>query len=287
MNLHQEANNQVDSLTHPEVAPAIRSQVSDALILSVINLRDRILMMTTSYCPNCGTPLSQEASFCPHCGVGITAPTQAIPPSPYSLPSPGLEQGKPHSHDLYKVAIGTLLLLLVVLGAVWYATGNLGLIRSSLTPYHYQLSNPPNYRSIQPPNTVTPSPQYVTWNTCGGSPNLGCNVTANGWLEGTIPDTFDYFPSFTSTVPIKVYFFTLGQFVQFATCNGDVSCVSGYYDSYPATTSLQNQVFKLAEGCADYVSVFVATGNGVMQPNVAVARNPAQYPTGYCAQVGG
>ncbi len=244
-------------------------------------------MMTTSFCPDCGTPLSQEASFCPHCGVKLTAPTQTAPPTPSSVPSVGSGHERPHGHELYKVAIGTLLLLLVVLGAVWYATGNLNLLRSSLTPYHYQLSNPPNYQSIQPPNTPTPSPQFVTWNACGTSLNSGCNVTANGWLEGTIPDTFDYFPSFRSTVSIRIYFFTLGQFAQFAVCNGNISCVSGYYDSYPSTTSLQNQVFKLAEGCADYVSVFVASGVGVMQPNVAVAQNPAPYPTGYCAQIGG
>jgi len=244
-------------------------------------------MMIQSYCPNCGTVLSQEASFCPHCGVKVTPLTQTAQPSPYNPPSSGHGQQKPHGHELYKVAIGTLFLLLAVLGAAWFATGNLNLIRSSLTPYRYQLSNPPNYQSIQPPNNITPSPQFVTWNACGTSLNSGCNVTANGWLEGTIPDTYDYFPSFTSTVSIRIYFFTLGQFVQFATCNGDISCVSGYYDSYPSTTSLQNQAFKLAEGCADYVSVFVASGNGVMHPNVAVARNPAPYPTGYCAQIGG
>jgi len=105
-------------------------------------------------------------------------------------------------------------------------------------------------------------------------------------LEGTVPDTYDYFLSFTSTVPLKPYFFTLGQFVQFSVCSGDVSCVSGSFVSRPSTTS-ENFAFKLAEGCADYVSVLVASGNGVMHPNVAVTRNPAQYPTGYCAQVAG
>ncbi len=112
-------------------------------------------------------------------------------------------------------------------------------------------------------------------------------MTARGWREGTVPDTYDYFVSFTSTVSVMVYFFTLGQFVQFSVCNGDVSCVSGFYYSLAAAFSQQNSVFKLAEGCGDYVSVFTASANGVMYPDVSVARNPAPYATGYCAQAGG
>ncbi len=248
-------------------------------------------MLRMLYCHNCGAPLSQEASFCPNCGLKLAAPqpqTQPVPPTPYSLPPPVPQQEKTHTHEAYKIAIGALLLLIVTMGIGWYATGSFSLLRSSIIPssYRYQLASPPDYQSIQPPNTPTPSDRTVTWNSCGNTLSSGCNVTGNSWLEGTVPDTYDYFVSFTSTVPLKLYYFTMGQFVQFSVCSGAVSCVSGYYDSLPATASLQNSVFKLAEGCADYVSVLVASGNGVMHPNVSVARNPAPYATGYCAQVG-
>jgi hypothetical protein len=109
-------------------------------------------------------------------------------------------------------------------------------------------------------------------------------MTATSWREGTVPDTYDYYVSFTSTVPVTVYFLTFGQFVQFSVCNGDINCVSGYYDYLSASTSQPNSVFKLAEGCAVYISIFVSSGSGVMYPNVAVASNPAPYLTGYCAQ---
>ncbi len=112
-------------------------------------------------------------------------------------------------------------------------------------------------------------------------------MTSNGWREGSVPDTFDYFVSFTSTVPITVYFFTLGQFVQYTVCNDDTSCISGYYVSLPAATSQLNAVFKLAEGCGDYVAIYVAASNGVMSPTISVKQNAAPFITGYCAQVGG
>lgn len=111
-------------------------------------------------------------------------------------------------------------------------------------------------------------------------------MTPNGWREGTIPDTYDYYIYFTSNVSITVYFFTLGQFVQFRVCNGDASCVSGAYDSLPATTAEQSTVFRLAEGCGDYVAIYVASASGVMKPIVSVDQNPAPSPTGYCAQAG-
>jgi len=244
-------------------------------------------VIRTTYCNNCGAQSSQEASFCPSCGVKLVGPpiqTQSTPANLYSPPPPVTQEGKPHTHEAYKIAIGILLMLLVILGIAWYATGSINLLGSS--EYRYSLSNPPNLQSIQPPNTPNPAPQTVTWNSCGNPPSTGCNVTVNSWLEGTVPDTYDYFLTFTSTVPLKPYFFTLGQFVQFSVCSGDVSCVSGSFVSLPSTTS-ENFRFKLADGCADYVFVLVASGNGVIHPNVAVTPNPAQYPTGYCAQVAG
>ncbi len=240
------------------------------------------------HCPNCGSPLPQQAtSFCPSCGARIiTVPSpaqQALSPGYYA---PVATPPQPVSTGAYKAVIAVLLVIIVLLGAALYATSHGPLFSLGANGYRYQLANPPKASSIQSPNTSTPpaSSATITWNACGTSSGTGCTMTASGWREGTVPDTYDYFVSFSSNVSVTVYFFTLGQFVQFAVCNGDLNCVSGYYAYLSASTSQQNRVFKLAEGCGDYVSIFVSSANGVMYPNVAVASNPAPYPTGYCAQ---
>ncbi len=238
-----------------------------------------------SYCPNCGTSLQQNAAFCPNCGTKITAPhsqLQQVPPVYY--PTPPTQA--PVSTGAYKAVIAVLLVIIVLLGVGLYATSSGHLF--SLTGYRYSLANPPNAQSVQRPNTPDAQPPYqVIWNSCGGPPGSGCNMTSNGWREGTVPDTYDYFVSFTSTVPITVYFFTLGQFVQYTVCNGDTSCVSGYYLSLPAATSQSNAIFKLAEGCADYIAIYVAASTGIMIPSISVGHNAAGSITGYCGQVGG
>lgn len=243
-----------------------------------------MLAIGQSYCPNCGAPIQPHAVFCPNCGTKITSshpqPQQALPGY-----HPTISSQAPVSTGPYKAAIGILLVIIIILGVL--SATSLGHLLP-LTGNHYSLANPPSPQSVQPPNTQTAQPPYTTiWNACGASPSQGCNMTINGWREGTIPDTYDYFVSFTSTAPIHVDFFTLGQFVQFAVCNGDISCVSGSYSSIPATTSQSTIAFKLAEGCGDYVAIYVASSNGLMYPNISVKQNAAPFPTGYCAQVGG
>ena len=204
-----------------------------------------------------------------------------MPPGRYPLVTPSQA---PVSTGAYKAVIGVLLIIIILLGVGLYGatSGHL------FTGYRYHLANPPNIQSIQPfpaPATL-PSSAKTIWNACGASPSQGCSMTANGWREGTIPDTYDYYVYFTSNVSITVYFFTLGQFVQYTVCNGDLTCVTGSYDSLPATISQSTTVFKLAEGCGDYVAIYVASAVGIMKPIVSVDQNSASSPTGYCAQVG-
>jgi len=243
------------------------------------------LSTVLSYCPNCGSPVQQQGGFCAHCGTKISAstvPTSQVPPGyypPAPTPSPPVSTGP------YKVAITVLLIIILFLGIGLYETsaghfpfGN----------YRYQLANPPNSQSILPIHSHT-TQRYTNqiWNACNGSPSLGCSMTANGWREGSVPDTFDYYVAFTSAVNVTVYFFTMGQFVQFSVCNGDVSCVSGSYDSIPATTNVAPYtLFTLGEGCADYLAIYVASGSGTMYPDVGVTQHPASTATGYCAQAG-
>ena len=244
----------------------------------------------TSFCSNCGATIKAGTAFCANCGAKLTFQTVSQTPSPqrqvppaYYPPTPQPQQQV--STGPYKAIIGVLLLIIMLLGIGLYAT-SAGHITLPFGTYRYSLSNPPNAQSIVPPNTGTPMSSTTIWNACGGASGSGCPMSPNGWREGGVPDTYDYFVSFTSDIPITVYFFTLGQFVQYSVCNGDLSCVSGSYYSIAASTSQQRNPFKLAEGCGDYVAIFVASATGTMYPNVSVAQNPASTPTGYCAQAG-
>ena len=239
----------------------------------------------TSYCPSCGSPLQPQAGFCTNCGAKITPPTMPTSqwPQGYHPPTPQ----PPVSTGPYKVIIATLLIVIIFLGIFLF----IGHVPFSLGNYRYQLANPPNAQSILPLHSHT-TQNYLDpmWNACKGPQSAGCSMTSNGWREGSVPDTFDYYVSFTSTVNVTVYFFTMGQFVQFSVCNGDLSCVSGSYDSIPATTNLPKYtLFTLGEGCADYLAIYVASGSGVMYPDVGVTHSPSPSQigaTGYCAQAG-
>jgi hypothetical protein len=104
----------------------------------------------------------------------------------------------------------------------------------------------------------------------------------NGWTGEGVPDTFDYYVSFTSTVPITVYFLTFSQFIQFAR-TGSISSVSGQYQYFPATTSLQKGAFTLAEGCGGYIVIFQSSAAGTIYPDITARYNPAPSITGCCA----
>ncbi len=153
------------------------------------------------YCSNCGTSLQQNAGFCANCGTKITSPhsqLQQVPPVYYPMTPTQASVAT----GAYKAVIAVLLLIIVLLGVGLYATSSGHLF--SLTGYRYSLANPPSAQSVQPPNTSTAQPPYtVIWNSCGGSPGSGCNMSSNGWREGSVPDTYDYFVSFTSTVPVR------------------------------------------------------------------------------------
>lgn len=242
-----------------------------------------------SFCPNCGSPVQTGAGFCPNCGTKL--PLQIPPPIQQSQPGYVQSPSAPQrlvSTGPYKATIAILLVIIIVLGVLWFSSSGGHLLQFG--PTRYQLTTPPNLQSTQPgPSPTSQAPSFTIWNACGSSIAAGCSMSGTGWREGSVPDTFDYYVSFTSTVPVTVYFFTMGQFVQYADCNGDVTCVSGYYDSISATTSVQPYIlFTLGEGCADYLAIYVASGSGTLKPDVGVSRpaTPPNGPTGYCAQAG-
>jgi hypothetical protein len=123
------------------------------------------------------------------------------------------------------------------------------------------------------------NPTLTMWNTCGGP----CTIGPNGVRVGSAPDTFELDIEFTSTVPVTTYFFTFRQWAQFDSCGFDVRCVTGSYQSFAASTSL-NRTFQDAEGCSGYVWVMQASRDGIITPNVKIRYAPASHPTGVCAE---
>jgi hypothetical protein len=123
------------------------------------------------------------------------------------------------------------------------------------------------------------NPTLVMWNSCGGP----CQIGPDSVRVGSAPDTFELELEFTATVPVRTYFFTLQQWTQFDSCGFSISCVTGSYESLPATTHL-DQNFQEAEGCSGYLWVLQADQRGVITPDVKVHYAPADHVTGVCAQ---
>src|SRR6266849_11025596 len=98
------------------------------------------------HCPNCGTPLEQNAVFCPNCGTKNIAShpqPQQLPPG-YFPPATSIQA--PVSTGAYKAVIGVLLIIIILLGVGLYSatSGHL------FTGYRYPLPNPPNSQSTLP-----------------------------------------------------------------------------------------------------------------------------------------
>ncbi len=179
------------------------------------------------------------------------------------------------------IAVGILVVLLII------SVAGIGILSTQLEEYstlqdqfrtlaqqNFELQDQALRLRVQIAN-----PTLVMWNSCGEP----CYMNPGEWRAGGVPDTFDYNITFTSTVPVSVYILTFDQYVQFANCSGQIACATGQYYQYGPTTSLQGIVFKLAEGCAGYVSVYRSSASGIIYPNVKLTYNPAPGPTGVCA----
>ena len=126
-------------------------------------------------------------------------------------------------------------------------------------------------------------PHLTIWNV--SQPLKG----STWYLAGGIPDTFTYHLEATSTGPMSVSILTLEQWAKAIECvdNGIGTtnyCMhhSGAIASWLGVTSV-NYDFHLAEGCADYVSVFTSASSITVRPNVSVTYNPSTSATGACS----
>ena len=108
------------------------------------------------------------------------------------------------------------------------------------------------------------------------------------WLVGGIPDMFTYHLHATSTGPMSVSILTLDDYAAAAQCiaNGGLAnyCMhhSGSVVGWMNKTAVDYD-FHLAEGCADYVSVFTSSTTVTVHPNVSVTYAPSNSTTGACA----
>jgi hypothetical protein len=120
--------------------------------------------------------------------------------------------------------------------------------------------------------------------------NVPQTIKDSSWyLAGGVPDTFTYHLVATSTGPVSVSILTLEQWAKANECvdygRGSTHwCMhhSGTVMSWLDVTSV-NYDFHLAEGCADYLSVFTAASAVTVTPDVSVTYNPAASTTGACA----
>lgn len=120
--------------------------------------------------------------------------------------------------------------------------------------------------------------------------NVPQQLKGSSWyLAGGVPDTFTYHLEATSTGPMSVSIMRLEDFAKATQCvdNGVGNtnwCMhhNGTVNSWLNVTSV-NFDFHLAEGCADYISVFTSASTVTVTPNVSVTYNPANSPTGSCA----
>jgi len=126
-------------------------------------------------------------------------------------------------------------------------------------------------------------PHLVIWNT----PLTIKDYTY--YLAGGIPDTFTYHLKATSSGAMNVSILTLQQWVAASKCVDPGGGTTNYcmHHSGAVWSSLGqssvNYDFHLAEGCADYISVFTAPSSVTVTPDISVTYNPASSATGACA----
>jgi hypothetical protein len=121
------------------------------------------------------------------------------------------------------------------------------------------------------------NPHFVLWNSCGFGPSGGCLLRPGYEYVGGVPDTFTYYVSFRSTVPVTVKIMSSSDFV----CWESGNCPARWVQ-WKNLTHLEGGVFHDAEGCAGYFAIFSSQQAGILYPDVSIVRNPSSHPTGAC-----
>lgn len=122
------------------------------------------------------------------------------------------------------------------------------------------------------------NPRFVLWDSCtAAGPAAGCPLRPGYEYIVGVPDTFTYYVSFRSTVPVTVWIMSAPNFVCWETGN-----CAWHAWGWKNQTHLRNGVFHDAEGCAGYLAVFFSDQAGILYPDVSIVRHPAAQSTGVC-----
>ncbi len=251
----------------------------------------------TGFCPRCGTRLQYGTMFCSNCGLNIRAMFQAVTPT-----TPSLSPSRPVV-QVSKVVLVVLLVIIAVLGVA--ATVEYGIylqqtallqnqnrdLSANLTNDQNNINSLKDQISSLKSQVNSLSAEIATLNGQLSHPTVtiwtaGDTMSPGSWAAMTIPDTFDYHDTWTSSGDITVYYLSVNQFSQFDTCvlSPPIDCVGGtYYNWGPTTTG--SDTFTLGEGCGGYIAVYYNGGatSVAIYPNVSVTYNPASSATGACA----
>ncbi len=298
-------------------------------------------MSEAKFCESCGTQVLYGAGFCANCGrpVRLPQPQSTLYPPPIPVPQNVL----PSWLRKNRIFVVLLLVIVALTGALAQSYGQndalqsqnatlqsrLTELQNEATNYYAKLQTYQSQNSqlqsqvsslqaeniylstqVQQLNLQSAHPTLSEWGCAGSCQMSSANawsMDATGWRQGGVPDTFTYSPSYKATVPVGMFYLTLGQYVQFADCSTNanavnrISCVSGTYYYVPATTSLAHSSpvyscapgatscpffsydFHLGEGCASYVAIYYSTQVGTIYPDQSVTYNPASTGTGVCA----
>src|SRR6266705_4038686 len=229
----------------------------------------------------------------------VEAPAETYSPPPVARParSAWAPRVEPRERRWWTIALAATLLISATGVGMLYAdySGNQAAARSlttqneSLTGRNQILND--RLKTTQTNLTATlgelaktkadlEHPHLTIW-------NVPQQIKGSSWyLAGGIPDTFTYHLKATSTGPMSVSILTLEQWAAANACvdagRGSTNyCMhhSGAVISWLSVSSVTYD-FHLAEGCADYVSVFTSAASITIRPNVSVTYNPASSATG-------
>ncbi|MBR2576425.1 MAG: TM2 domain-containing protein [Firmicutes bacterium] len=97
--------------------------------------------MSEKFCPNCGTPVTEEIKFCPNCGIRVEALFDEERQQQYTRQGPAMDEGQAADQAYYysmngvdpnwpvksKIAAGVLGIVLGGLGIHKFYMGRIGL----------------------------------------------------------------------------------------------------------------------------------------------------------------
>lgn len=118
---------------------------------------------------------------------------------------------------------------------------------------------------------ATTTPTFMMW-------NVPQTIQRGQMISLGLPDTFTVRIRFTAAVPVRARIMNLDQYARYHSGGAAEAEVS-----YPPST-IVDEIFHGAEGCASYVLVIDAEQAATISPATTITRGPLGPPTGFCAK---